>query len=122
MPARAAAQPFEIDLDVQYGQTVTLESGTLLLTFVSVDEDSRCPEDVDCIWQGQARTIFHVVTNGQDQGDVTLSMLAGVPAGGASAVGVGPYELRLDALAPYPRAAKSTPTEQYVATVHVKRT
>ena len=115
------AQPMEIDLDIQYGQTASIENGALQLTFVSVDEDSRCPKDVHCVWQGQARTTMHVVTDGQDQGDVTVSMLARAPLGSAPTVSVGAYDLRLDSLLPYPLASQPTPPEQYLATVHVKR-
>jgi len=116
-----AAQPFEIDLDVQYGSTVQLEDGAFQLTFTSVQEDSRCPKDVMCIWQGQALILTHVVADGVDQGDVHLQLLASGPTGGSSTVTVGAYTLRLDYLMPYPSASQPTPPEQYMATINVKR-
>jgi hypothetical protein len=116
-----AAQAFEIDLDVQHGQTVELENGAFQITFVDVQEDSRCPKDVLCVWQGQAITTMHVVADGTDHGDVSLSLLALAPTGASPTVTLGAYTLRLDYLAPYPSASQPTPHEQYMATVHVQR-
>ncbi len=38
---------------LDYGETVTLPDGTVL-GFVDVVEDSRCPADAMCAWQGRA--------------------------------------------------------------------
>ena len=39
------------------GDTLDLPDGTVV-TFVELIEDSRCPADAFCIWQGQARLAF----------------------------------------------------------------
>jgi hypothetical protein len=40
---------------LRHGQEVRLREGLLRLTFVQVMEDSRCPVDVTCVWEGNAR-------------------------------------------------------------------
>jgi len=44
--------PAEIEL--RFGQEVQVGGGVLRVTFAGVAEDSRCPADVVCVWQGNA--------------------------------------------------------------------
>lgn len=46
---------------IPLGETAVFE-GTAL-TFESVIEDSRCPKDVTCIWEGEARIRVVIVTS-----------------------------------------------------------
>jgi hypothetical protein len=51
---------------VHVGETFTLEPGSWIsldgtnyvLGFVAVREDSRCPREVSCVWEGNARAAF----------------------------------------------------------------
>lgn len=113
--------PMEIDLDINHGMSASIENGALQLTFVSVQEDSRCPKDVQCFWQGQAIVWMQVIIDGQDQGEHQLRLLARGPNRDADVVTVGQYALLLENLSPYPVSTQPTPPEQYLATVHVKR-
>lgn len=47
------------------GKSVTVDG--LQITFVAVGQDSRCPPDVQCIWEGDAEVRLRVGTE-----DVTL--------------------------------------------------
>ena len=51
-----AAEEFTLAL----GGGVWLEGTNFLLIFDAVSEDSRCPRDVSCIWEGNARVAFTV--------------------------------------------------------------
>lgn len=44
--------PVEVTLDA--GETKLLAGGAVNVTFVRVPEDSRCPVDVTCVWEGNA--------------------------------------------------------------------
>ncbi len=46
------AEPVELDL--AYGQEQTVPGTTLSLRFDRAVQDSRCPVDVVCVWQGNA--------------------------------------------------------------------
>ncbi len=37
------------------GQAVVVDADGSTLELVSIDEDSRCPEDVTCVWEGDLR-------------------------------------------------------------------
>ena len=50
----------QIVFKIALGEAVT--AGDVILKFVEVLEDSRCPKDVVCVWAGQARV--HVTVSG----------------------------------------------------------
>jgi hypothetical protein len=60
----SADNPFEVQLDEQfqlkYGQTATLRGNSLSLKFSGVPEDSRCPIDVMCFWEGNAKVALEL--------------------------------------------------------------
>src|SRR5262245_27923464 len=58
-------------LTLRYGQERTASDG-LRVRFVAVEEDSRCPENVNCVWAGNAR-IRITVTSGRDQQALVLN-------------------------------------------------
>lgn len=51
----------EIAVKVILGKTVQLENYTI--TFLSLEEDSRCPKYTECIWAGRARVMVEVSDN-----------------------------------------------------------
>ena len=52
----------EVELGEQFalsiGDTVGVKGEQLEITFVEILEDSRCPSDVTCVWEGRVR--FHL--------------------------------------------------------------
>lgn len=46
--------PINTDFDVAVGGMARVQDSPLLVRFDTVTEDSRCPEDVECVWQGNA--------------------------------------------------------------------
>jgi len=56
-PTPPLGQPFTLSP----GQSVTIDG--VRITFVAVGQDSRCPPDVQCIWEGDAEARFRVRNN-----------------------------------------------------------
>ncbi|MFZ9519269.1 MAG: hypothetical protein ACO3A4_02225 [Silvanigrellaceae bacterium] len=70
---------------VQFGKTIQFEiNGRKVdLTFVSILEDSRCPKDVVCIWEGQARLKFNLSIPSANLSKVAeVTLRAGHPEAG----------------------------------------
>lgn len=42
-------------------ETAKITNGNLQITFTGLPEDSRCPEDANCIWEGQVRLFIDAV-------------------------------------------------------------
>lgn len=60
--ARKAFEPYEITLSI--GETVISNDGSIAVTFDEVLEDSRCPSDVVCVWEGNAHVSLSLVLDG----------------------------------------------------------
>jgi len=53
----------KIAIKIPLGESITLENHSI--KFVEVLEDSRCPENTTCIWEGRARVLVEVSENGK---------------------------------------------------------
>lgn len=53
----------KIAIKIPLRETITLENHSI--KFVEVLEDSRCPENTTCIWEGRARVLVEVSENGK---------------------------------------------------------
>lgn len=52
----------EFDLDI--GQWVKIKGEKLEIKFAEVVEDSRCPKDVTCVWQGRVSLTLEITDDG----------------------------------------------------------
>lgn len=48
------------EIVLQYGEDIRLEGSVLRLNFGEVLEDSRCPVDVTCVWQGNGKVVIGI--------------------------------------------------------------
>lgn len=94
----------------------TLQVGEVRVRFDEVLEDSRCPTNVICVWQGRARIQILVGINGTGDNPTEL-MLEGAREDLSLQV-VDKYGVRLEALNPYPGSTGKEKPE-YVATLTV---
>ena len=107
----------------QTPQTVTVKAGKqksaskskLKIKFVSVIEDSRCPENVQCVWAGNAK-IKVIVTS--ERGSETFEMNTGMGPQGNQFDG---WAITLESLTPTPRAGSKTAAKAYIAKFTITR-
>jgi hypothetical protein len=102
-------QPFVLHM----GDSAVLEGGIRLM-FASVMEDSRCPTDVQCVWEGNAEIAIEVGT--ADEPAVRLSL--NTNPGFATEATFRSYTISLIDLQPYPSTAPKT-VEPYRASLVV---
>jgi hypothetical protein len=113
-PAATEREPRERSIELRLDKAT--EADGLTLTWISV-ADSRCPQSVTCIWAGEV-TVKLEARDGDDESELALTLgagSAGIPATTAH------HELRLSAVAPYPREPGEIPRASYRATVIVTR-
>ncbi|HKG90652.1 MAG TPA: hypothetical protein VKA84_02100, partial [Gemmatimonadaceae bacterium] len=108
-------QPF----DLAFGQSADLTGTNLRLTFTRVAGDSRCPTDVQCVWEGDAEIAVRIDRGGTPAGTAELHTSAG--GGGLREVDYdGHLVIALQSLAPAPRSGHPIPDAGYVATLLVR--
>lgn len=90
------------------GQTATIRGTDTRITFSLVREDSRCPVDVTCVWEGDAK-IEIVVTPSDSASTRTLSLRS------PNETRVGNLRIRFVGLSPVPRQADGNRPRNYLA-------
>ena len=100
------------------GRQVTVKGTKLRIRFVTVENDSRCPKDVTCVWAGNAAVQLQLST-GRDSKRVTLNT-----SHSQSFVGETEYQgygVKLIDLSPYPRSDRKIARRDYIATLLVSK-
>jgi hypothetical protein len=95
------------------GGDVQLPDGTRL-AFTEVVEDSRCPMDVMCIWQGQPVLAFNLQTAKGGSSDFEIAY-QGQPANKS----VEGYVITVTSVQPHPRSSQSIDPSDYRVTVSI---
>jgi len=113
-PATAAQKPETVT--VKAGKQRSASKSKLKIKFVSVVEDSRCPENVQCVWAGNAKI---KVTVTSARGSETFEMNTGMGPQGNQFDG---WAINLESLTPTPRAgSKPISAKAYVAKFTITR-
>lgn len=106
----------------QLGEPFTLAPGEgaenatidLVVHFVEVAGDSRCPGDVTCVWAGDAEVLVRMLQNGEE-GTYRLHT-HGQPIGPSTIDLSSGHRLELVGLQPGTRANRIIPQDEYRAT------
>ena len=96
------------EIKIPFGETISLDD--LKITFYDI-EDSRCPSDVTCVWEGKVRAMIRISNSTHDIG--------GPHSIGFVQESFSPYLITLKDIQPYPI---STEKPDYVATLDIAKT
>lgn len=94
---------------VRVGQSVTIDGEELQIRFVEVVEDSRCPRDVNCVWEGKVSCIVEITHRG------SLHRVVLIQPGLTSQPSSEPfreYQMSFH-VEPYPEADREIPQDEY---------
>jgi hypothetical protein len=101
-------------LVIPVGRTAAVDRGRLTVEFRRVESDSRCPSNVQCVWEGDAAIALRVA-QGEARSDTTLHTRLD-----PRLVTYRGYELSIVNLAPYPATDQELDSAAYVATLAVR--
>jgi hypothetical protein len=99
------------------GQGVVVDGGGLSLRFDGVVADDRCPEEVTCVWAGNARIRLGARSHSADE---TLVPVDTHPLL-AHTTPIGDYLVTLEGLEPHPVQSREPDFDRYVAILRVER-
>lgn len=108
--------PLNKEFQIKAGEKVSLEKSSLTLSFTEVVEDSRCPENVKCIWAGNGKVALLISATGRRPGKVNLNTMLEPKQDS-----YGGYDVKLVKLDPYPKEGTAIGKGDYVATLLVTR-
>ncbi|MCA1816634.1 MAG: hypothetical protein LC746_09560 [Acidobacteria bacterium] len=101
---------------VKVGEELRIEREGLKITFVSVKDDSRCPEGATCVWAGNARAHVSVRDAKGDCAEFDLNTNL-TPKD----YDFGAYKIALAELSPHPSVKHQPKPDEYVATLVVTK-
>lgn len=88
------------------------------ILLVNVTEDSRCPSDVACVWEGQVAVVVNVSQGDQMMGSFELVSRAGYE--NMSVKNFDGYSIELLGVEPYPESSRMDLSE-YTVELKVSR-
>jgi hypothetical protein len=94
------------EFQLRVNQSVIIGSEDLNITFLNVTEDSRCPSDVVCKWQGAVSVVVNVAKGDVNVGNMSIRLIVGYEEE-ANATFDG-FIIRLIKVDPYPDTYKVT--------------
>ncbi|MEH2044235.1 hypothetical protein [Nostoc sp.] len=104
---------------IKYGKTAYLPTENLEIKFSEVIQDSRCPSNVTCIWQGEVIIGLDIIKNGKQVSTLTLTLIPGrdplpIQLSDKSSV-------KLIRVSPYPINGKTIALQDYIVKIVVSR-
>ena len=61
------------NFDVKAGNRVVIQNEGLNISFQTVSEDSRCPENAKCVWTGNAKVVLRLSKAGRRAATINLN-------------------------------------------------
>ena len=110
MPTKQLIEPkLDEEIQIKFGESVSLDKGSLTIKFKSLVGDSRCPQGVVCVWAGNAEVILEVSRN-----EIALNT-----ALDPREKVVGDYNVQLRDIIPFPKAGEELKPEDYIVKIVV---
>lgn len=100
--------------ELHAGETARITGLGMLVFFRGVQQDSRCPTDVTCVWEGDAALRIRVAERGGDWTPFDLHTTLD-----PQTATVGGHTLTVVGLTPTPVSGRTIPNEQYTVTLRV---
>jgi hypothetical protein len=107
-------EPFELKMGVTMPCS---DCDDLSVQFISVKEDSRCPEFTNCIWEGQAVIEFNLIS----KQTITIDLIERKGHPEMSRKVYGDYSYTLLKVDPYPKSGSQIMDEDYILEMKVER-
>jgi hypothetical protein len=115
-PVKERDARVENGIALKVGKEIKVEGEDLKLAFVSVTDDSRCPEGATCVWAGNGRA--HLTARNAKNECVEFDLNTTLTP---VEYDFGKYHIKLANLSPYPSLKHQPKPDEYVATVVVTK-
>ena len=102
---------------VTVGQEIEIREEQLTVGFTSLLNDSRCPADVTCVWEGDAEILIQVRQANAEMAEFKLHTNQRFTQAGKYRR----YVIQLVALNPYPRTDREKQPSDHIATLRVQK-
>jgi len=116
--AHAKVAQLDREFKLRAGEQVALNRTRLRIKFDTVENDSRCPKDVTCVWAGNAAARFQLSVGRRSK---TVTLNTGGNATFVREVEYQGYKVKLVDLSPSPLSKQKIAASAYTATLLVSK-
>jgi len=116
--AHAKVAQLDREFKLKVGEQVALKRTHLRIKFVTVENDSRCPKDVTCVWAGNAAVRIQLSVGRRSK---TLTLNTSGNATFVREVEYQGYKVKLVDLSPAPLSKQKIAAGDYTATLLVSK-
>lgn len=116
VPASSNKVDLGKEFKIKNGEEVVTKGEQLRITFRSVEDESRCPTGVTCVWAGNASVAIEVAKNNKKQVVLMLNTYSE-----PREIAYKGFKITLVALSPYPKINQSIDPKDYEARMIVTR-
>ncbi len=116
LPTRSAV--LDQGFTLRVGQDARFEGEGLTVTLRGVPDDSRCPEDAQCVWEGSVRVQVELKTASDPGTIVELNTISRV---GSPEETYQSYTVQLVSIAPNKGLSRAIKPDEYIVGLIVKR-
>ncbi|HUF30668.1 MAG TPA: hypothetical protein VMM77_08360 [Gemmatimonadaceae bacterium] len=102
--------PTNAEFTLRRGESASVGGGMLIVTFLAVENDSRCPVDVVCVWGGDAELHFRLASEKSEAAAIVDTLHTGVEPRAATYLG---YTVTVNGLQPYPHSSDEPGSRDY---------
>lgn len=106
------------EITLAFSQIASVEDEKILIEFADLTEDSRCPVNVTCVWEGQATVALNISIGGKESSSISLTSRAGHEK--LAIADIEGYSIRLVKVEP-PRTRDEINFSEYIITVIVSK-
>ena len=97
------------EFSLSFGQSIMIAGESLVIKFIEVISDGRCPRGAICIWPGEANCLTEITTRPES---IYLKVLTQPGPSKTSKTSFANYEITFD-LRPYPELGKAVDKKDY---------
>jgi hypothetical protein len=106
------------EFSIKVGQQLKLEGADSQVKFKGVPQDSRCPTNVNCVWEGNAEVSLEWMV---DKCPTSITLNTHATSGTGAESKVGGFRVKLIQLEPYPHSEKKISPSDYTATLVITK-
>ncbi len=101
-----------------FSKIASVEDEKILIEFADLTEDSRCPVNVTCVWEGQVTVALNISLDGKESGSISLTSRAGHE--NLAIAEIEGYSIRLEKVEP-PKTRDEINFSEYIITVIISK-
>lgn len=103
------------EFKLKINEEIEIKEENIKVKFLDVIEDSRCPSDINCFWQGQAIILVNIYKDNKDLGNFSLITHS------ENKKSFDQYSIEFTNIDPYPKTTKGIEKSDYIITLVIKK-